>query len=328
MRKGIALLMALALASLGLLASVPAAEAGKIRLGFPSRNLMTMPIYLAQERGIFKKHGLDVEIIYIRGGSATTKAIVAEKIDVMWNEPIATMKAMQKGAKLTFVTAATQRASYQLVTKSDIKSLAELKGRAIGISRPGAISYIMPNIVLRRSGLDPDIANYLPIGTSGARRKALIAGKIDAGVMHVESALKAAERPGLHILVSIPKILPKYPFFWVVLRNDFLKRNPGDVTNLVKSVIEVNRYAVKNKAEVVRVAKKHMALEEKYLSLGFDKLLGLKSFSLNGGLTRDAYDFIIEVGTLYKQIKKKLPFNQYVDMSFQEAALKDLGRVP
>ncbi len=206
MRKLVALIALAVLIPFGAAIGAPKAEAAKIRMGFPSRNLMSMPIYVAREKGFYKKHGVDIEIIYIRGGSTTIKAMVAKKLDVMINEPLSTMKALQKGARFTFVTALAQRASYQLLAKDDIKSLKQLKGRAIGVSRPGAISYIMPNIVLRLSGLDPAIADYLPIGTSGARRKALIAGKIDAAVMHVESAYQAASRPGIHVLATKPSI--------------------------------------------------------------------------------------------------------------------------
>ncbi len=328
MRKLTALIALAALVSIGLAISTPDAEAAKIRMGFPSRNLMSMPIYVAEERGIYKKHGLDVEVIYIRGGSTAIKAMVAKKIDVMINEPLSTMKAMQKGAKLTFVTALAQRASYQLLAKDDIKSLKELKGRAIGVSRPGAISYIMPNIVLRISGLDPAIADYLAIGTSGARRKALIAGKIDAAVMHVESAYQAASRPGIHVLANIPKLLPKYPFFWMSVHNDFLKKNKKDAVNLIKAFIEVNRYVVKNKEATLAVAKKHMKVKPQFLSKGYDTLLDLKSWSQNGGVNKEAFNFVVKVGLDYKQLKKKLSADQFVDTSYQDDALKAMGRVP
>ena len=72
--------------------------------------------------------------------------------------------------------------------------------------------------------------------------------------MHVESAYQAASRPGIHVLANIPKLLPKYPFFWASVHNDFLKENPKGVTNLIKAFIEVNRYVVKHKKETLAVA--------------------------------------------------------------------------
>ncbi|MBT3820916.1 MAG: hypothetical protein HN720_02020 [Nitrospinaceae bacterium] len=122
--------------------------------------------------------------------------------------------------------------------------------------------------------------------------------------------------------------MPKYPFFWMSIHNDFLKKNRKDVINLIKTYIDVNRYIVKHKAKTLAVAKKHMKVKPKYLSKGYDTLLDLKSWSQNDGVTKEAFDFVVTGGLDYKQLMKKLSSDQFVDTSFQDAALKAMAAFP
>ena len=300
--------------------------ADPIRVGIPSKNLNTMPAYLAADRGLYTKHGVSVELLHVRGGSRMTKALVARKVDVMFNGPIATMKAMQKGAKLTFIMAPTIRNDYLLVARTSIKSIPDLVGRSVGISRPGAISYIMPRIIIEQAGVDPDQVKYVPIGTSGPRQKALVAGKIDAAVMHIESALKATSRPNLHVIGTVAKAMPQYPFFYLSVHNDLLTSRKQEVVGLVAALIEANRITIKDKAAVLAVAKEHMGLEDVYLSRGYDYLLEIGAYSVNGGLSKETYNLVRDIGKQYKQITEELPVDQFVTLDIQDAALKIVGR--
>ncbi len=319
-------LLALYLTAVFVLAASTPVPAEAIRLGIPSRNLNTMPAYLAASHGLYKRHGVEVEIVYVRGGSRVTKALVAGKVDAMYNGPIATMKVMQKGARIRFVMAPTIRNDYLLVAQSNIRSVADLVGRSVGISRPGAISYIMPRIIIQKAGVDPDKVKYVPIGTSGPRQKALVAGKIDAAVMHIESALKATERPNLHVIGSIAKAMPDYPFFYLSAHDDLLQKRPQDVVGLVAALIEANRLAIRDKAALLAEARRHMGLEDTYLSRGYDYLIDIGAYSVDGGLSKAAYDLVHGIARQYNQIGRDLPADEVLRLDIQDAALQRVGR--
>lgn len=303
------------------------AEAATIRIGNPSKNLNTIPMYLAQAKGIFKKHGVKVRIVYVKGGSKVTKALVARKVDMMYNGPIATMKAMQKGAKIKFIMAPTVKNDYLLVARTRIKTVADLVGAKVGISRPGAISYIMPRIIIQKAGVNPCKVKFIPIGTSGPRRKALIAGKIDAAVMHIESAMKASSRPNLHSIGSVAKAMPGYPFFWLSAHNDFIKNNRKDVVNVVAALIEANRLTIKDKEAIIGEAKKHMRLGEEWLRKGYDYLIKIGAYSQNGGLDKGTFKLVHGIARQYKNIKKDLSVDKFLTLDIQNAALKKIGRM-
>ena len=80
-----------------------------------------------------------------------------------------------------------------------------------------------------------------------------------------------------------------------------------------------------NVEAVVRDIRK---VKPKFLSMGYDTLLELKSWSQNSGVTKEAFNFVVKIGLDYKQLKKKLSADQFVDTSYQDAALKAMGRVP
>ena len=181
-------------------------------------------------------------------------------------------------------------------------------------------------MIIAKAGVDPDQVKYVPIGTSGPRQKALVAGKIDAAVMHIESALKATSRPNLHVIGSIAKAMPQYPFFYLSAHTDILTERRQEAVGVVAALIEANRLAIKDKRAVIAMAKEHMGLEETFLSRGYDYLREINAYSTNGGLSKEAYQLVHGIARQYKQISQDLPVDQYLTLDIQDAALHIVGR--
>ena len=91
-------------------------------------------------------------------------------------------------------------------------------------------------------------------------------------------------------------------------------------------LIEGNRLALKDKGAVIAMAKKHMGLGEEWLSKGYDYLVKIKAYSVNGGLTKETYKLVLGIGRQYKQVKKDLPVDKFLTLEIQNEALKLVGR--
>jgi ABC-type nitrate/sulfonate/bicarbonate transport system substrate-binding protein len=183
----------------------PARE--KLRVSYASVTGNTAGItYIAQRAGLFEKQGLDVEIILITGGPASISALLNGDVDLDMRAPIAALQAMAHGVKLTFLLSQSNTLEYDVVTRSDIKDIKQLRGKKVGIIRFGGISELMVRYLFQKIGLDAD-KDISIIQVGQARFVSLEKGAIDATVLaSAESAY--AKRNGFRVLN-----MPTLPFF-------------------------------------------------------------------------------------------------------------------
>ncbi len=179
-------------------------RAESIRVGYPSLATGFAPSWVTADTGLWKKYGLDVELIYLRGGARTVSALVGGSIDIIIGSDIGTIQALLHGADLVKLGVTTNTLGYSMVGRANLKSIKELKGKIIGITQGRDASYARVVKILQDNGLDAgkDV-KFLPIaeGVSG-RLAALSSGVIDA-TMFTPPTDMIAQRSGMSILAKI-----------------------------------------------------------------------------------------------------------------------------
>src|SRR5437870_13791763 len=109
-------------------------NAETFRIGFPSLATGFAPSWVTAEKGIWKKYGLDVELIYLRGGSRTVSALIGGSVDVILGSDLGVTTAILPGASLTRVGVATNTIADSIVTQPNVKTLRDLKAKITGIT--------------------------------------------------------------------------------------------------------------------------------------------------------------------------------------------------
>ncbi len=184
-------------------ASVVAAE--PFRVGFPSLATGFAPSWVAADKGIWKKHGLDVELIFLRGGSRTVSALLGGSVDFIIGSDLGITTAILQGAALTRVGVTTNTLGYSMVSQPAIKSVRDLKGKVIGITPGRDAAYARVVKLLRDNGMDStkDVT-FLSVGDGGpaARVAALSSGVIHATMFTPPSDM-ISEKAGMRILTKI-----------------------------------------------------------------------------------------------------------------------------
>ncbi len=312
------------------LAGTPAWAQVKVKMGSslspPAFDALTQ--YVARERGIFKKYGLEVEILEFRGDATSTKALLAGEVDVNLMGSTASMVTASKGARIRLWLVPQPVSPFHLVARKDAATtLQGLVGKNIAVSGIGAYSYHIPRIVLARSGIDPDKAKYIALGSPADRFKALLAGKIDATVVRTIEAAKLAQYPEIVSLAQVSTVLPEMPDNFCMAREEYIAKNPETMYKLAKAMLEANRWMAANKAGTIEVAARVLKDETpEVLSRAYD-LMDPREWGVNGDITESAYkytvDFLLQVGYL----KEPLPFNQFFDRRFLDRVLNELGRM-
>jgi len=176
-----------------------------IRVGYPSLATGFAPSWVTSDKGIWKKQGLDVELVFLRGGSRTVSALIGGSVDFIFGSDLGVTTAILQGASLTRVGVTTNTLGYSLVTQPNVKTMRDLKGKIIGITPGRDAAYARMVKLLRDNGMDASKdVTFLSVGDGGpaARVAALSAGVIHATMFTPPSDL-ISERAGMKVLTKI-----------------------------------------------------------------------------------------------------------------------------
>jgi NitT/TauT family transport system substrate-binding protein len=239
------------------LAPRPLCAADGLRIGFPSLATGFAPSWVTAEKGIWKKHGLDVELIYLRGGSRTVSALIAGSVDFILGSDLGVTTAILQGASLTRVGVTTNTTGYSMVTRPGIRTVHDLKGKIVGITPGRDAAYARVVKLLRDNGMDPSKdVTFLSVGDGGpaARVAALSSGVIHATMFTPPSDM-ISEKAGMSILTKIDVAnvgggLNTTPMF--------VQRKRGMALRFLRGYMEGIRVMKANKDESLKVFSKYV----------------------------------------------------------------------
>lgn len=172
-------------------------------------NPTTASIYrLADELGYYEKHGVKVEFVTLDGSPQAVAALNSGAVDIADITLDSSLRLRaENGVLVKGFVASGQGASFLIAGKEDIKTVADLKGRAFGVADNGSLDYNLTQAMLR--GTNSEEPNFVAIGAPDVRVQALAAGRIDATTVSFGTYLSIADTPGIHIVVQ-PDELSKY----------------------------------------------------------------------------------------------------------------------
>lgn len=198
--------------------------------------------FISKQLGLFAKHGAEVELVAFQGGTQLVQAMLSGEMPMGLIDGPPILAANLAGANLVFIAGNVNTFPYNIVSKSDIRTAQDLKGKKIGISRFGSASDTSARLAMEREQLRPERdVTILQIGGQSERFAALRAGAIDATIVSPPFNL-VARRLGFNDLIDISQTGIAYPHLHVAARRDFLERAPDQVMRFLKGFIEGTSY--------------------------------------------------------------------------------------
>jgi NitT/TauT family transport system substrate-binding protein len=247
-------LLAIALTAVSL-STVRAAET--FRVGYPSLATGFAASWVTADRGIWKKHGLDVELIFLRGGSRTVSALIGGSVDFVLGSDLGITTAILQGASLTRLGVTTNTLGYSIVVQPNIKTIRDLRGKTIGITPGRDAAYARVVKLLRDNGMDAgkDVT-FLSVGDGGpaARVAALSAGVIHASMFTPPSDM-ISEKAGMKILARIDVANVAGGLNTTTA---FIQKNRPQALRFLRGYMEGIRYLKSNKEESLRIFSKYV----------------------------------------------------------------------
>lgn len=244
----------LAAATVPYLAFAQALEKPKVTIAVGGKNLFYyLPLTIAEQMGYFKEEGLDVSIVDFAGGSRALQAVVGGSADVVSGAFEHTINMQFKGQPMrAFVL---QGAAPQIVlginpkTMSGFKSVADLKGKKIGVTAPGSSTNVLANFVLAKAGLKPSDVSIVGVGASNGAVAAMRSGQIDA-ISNLDPVITLLQRSGdLRIITDTRKLAEAEQVFGgpmpagcLYAPTSFTDRNPNTAQALTNAMVRANKW--------------------------------------------------------------------------------------
>jgi len=300
---------------------VRAQELEKIRIGYSGTGISQYTLEIARRNGIFRKNGLDPEIVYVGSGSLLSQALIAGSFDVAFSQGSESVLAKLHGADMRIVAAVANHFNHVFLARPSITSLKQLKGKRVAVSRFGSGSHFMTDLVVKEAGLDPkkDVT-MLQIGNSSSRMAAIMARSVDATIMAADF-VPLAKKEGFNILVDLAETKVEYPFLTFHVMGPVIERNSKMVKAFIKSVSEGIRLLKNNrnaaKAAIQAALKTNDAETLEYAAARSAKVLEVRPFPTVAGIQT-----VLEELSEREPKAKTSKFEDFVDLR----ALRELER--
>lgn len=236
-------IFALALLALacGFSTHLRAAELMPLRATYASVGGAFAPLWIAQDKGVFNKYGLAVDLKYMLSATGT-QALLSGSVDIV-NPATELVEAGLGGARVAFIIGILNRAVLSVYSKPDLKQFSDLKGKVLGVTLPGSTTDLAARMLLQQAGMmagkDIQITHLQGMPDMIT---ALTQGRIDAGIVSAPTTLRARQA-GLKELVDITARNIPMIHAGLATTRDFIKSDRDKVRRYVQAYIEANKIA-------------------------------------------------------------------------------------
>lgn len=200
-----------------------------------------------------EEFGIDIEMMQFSSSTVPVKALLAGEIDSYATTPLTGIAAMAQGAGLKFVGCDWPGMTYDVYGAGTLNSLADLKGKTVGISGPGGAPDLFAREALRSAGVDPSEVTFANAGGGGDRFKALVAGVVDATATSSEYEPEAEKR-GLKILARAPEATPNLLRICIVTTDKVIAEKHDQLVGFLAAQMKGYQYAMDHPEETYTLA--------------------------------------------------------------------------
>src|SRR5712692_6290252 len=274
----------------------------------------TAPLYLGDDAGIFKKQGLNLELIFIPGGSLSLQALIGKSLDLLMTGGPPVVNAYLQGAKIKIIGGVVNLLPYMFVVTTGIRTAEQVKGKKIGISRFGSNTDYVVRLALNQFGVTPNDVQIIQVGGSQARLVALKSGAIQATVLSPEEAL-VAQKMGYSVLLDFIEKGIEFPHVNFVARDDYLDAQPQTVRVFLRAYMEAVRYYKTHRAEAVKKIMTLSKLPERQMAeVVYDG--SLRATPDDGKPTLKGMEVVLDAAAKENPKAKNLTVQQLLDLRF------------
>lgn len=300
-----------------------------IRIGIVSATFGYAPVYVAKEKGFFKREGLYPEIVIISRNEQIVQALISDSLQFGNVPPNLLAVLLQQGNRdIKLIAGSFNGTTYSLIALPKYKRMEDLKGGPkLAMSGITSAAALMMKQMLKEHGvLYPRDYSLISIGGSTPQFTALQSGQVDAALLAQPLSIMAVEQ-GFSNLGDAYKLMPDYQLSAIGVREGWAQKNRGIVIRYLKALVSTYRWLHDNREEAIKILPAITKLEPKYIAKSWETYTQTQIWPRNGEVNlkgvQTVFNLIAEEGMLKKPLPKP---EDIVDASFLDEAKKALAR--
>ena len=301
--------------------SSPAQTAEKLIFSIPSRSIAAIDLYIARDRGFFRDEGLDVDIVQIRGNVAIAAALSGQ---VQATNGVGTViRALERSElPMKILTVSLKRNLFWLVSRPEITSIAQLKGKTLGTTTLGGSQHSAAMRLIRKGGVDEKDITVVVGGDVPAQLQSLVGRTIDAAALSPPTVILARDKYNMNVLGSAMEDLANLQNGTAVTEK-FLREKRDVLKRVLRARMRANRYFMENERGTSEVLAKYQNVE---LPVAVESYrLAKPAFTLNGiPSDKEIEEFLKSEAELLK-LKDPVSPSKIFDFSLQREVNQELG---
>ncbi len=312
----------------GWIASTTSAqEKIKFPVSASSKTLGYSPLWVAWRQGFFEKNGLDVQVVLVSGADKSVMALVGGSTYSAAGAVDGMITVVDKGLDLVAVGGVINGLTHMILGARKFKTYEDLRGATVGSSGLTSGTAFVLRKVLKAKGLEfPKDYKLLNVGGSGPALAALSSGGIDAAIVAIPLSYEAPEL-GLNVIGRVNEVIPDYQLTVLTFKRSWAEKNRPLVVRYMKSMVQAMRWLYDNKEAAIDFLAREMKLKPQHARQGWEYYTENKIWNPNGEINIEGVKTVIQINAERMQMKGPLaPPTKYVDHSYVQEALKELGR--
>jgi NitT/TauT family transport system substrate-binding protein len=242
-----------------------AAAPPKVVISFAGVNPRQTPLWIAQEQRFFTKHGVDADVVFIRTGPIQVAAVSSGATQLAYSGPASVLGAAAGGTDLRLIASFTNKLTYTMIARPEIKRVEDLRGKRFGVQAIGGSVWMGAVLGLEHLGLEQrrDNINIINVGDQTVLAQAMESGTIDVTVLDGVFSRRLKQK-GFSVLVELAETTIPYVSNTIVGTRTFFQQQPELTENIMKGLIESVAFimAPQNKPIVVNTIMKRLKISD------------------------------------------------------------------
>ena len=290
-------------------------------------------INYAIEGGFLRKQGIDGKFVGFTAGLTTTQALAGGSLDAACDGFTGTASAIERGSAAKTVYSVNSDNTYVIVARDTISKVEDLRGKKWAITQMGAISQTYAALWLSKNGLPDGSVDWIPIGGTSARARAMIANQVDVTLLTAGEWFRIREQKGVRLLASVSDSVPPLPLNLCVVTMKLINERPVVVQGFVNGILNAVRHArtPEGRQAYIKLARQidPTGYTEKQYEELYNFYFGPKGNPLavdpNGGLYPEVYVANMKSMVAEKSLDAVMPLEKLVDAQFVNQYLGENG---
>jgi NitT/TauT family transport system substrate-binding protein len=295
-----------------------AQELKRVRIGYPAFSLTFLTFFVAKDAGIYKKHGLDVDMVQM-AGAVQTSALVAGEIDYLTGIT-SPLVAAARGLPFKGIMITHEKTLFWLVGSPELRRMEDLVGKTVAVDRLATLQDIVARDLVRRKGVNPEQVTFIQTGSVSNSVQSLSQGHVAAALLSLPHNFVMTQK-GYRELASALEFNQRSASGGIATHEAKLKKDPAGVKAVVRATFEAMEFNRREKSWMVNYIQNKWKLTPKVAEESYR--VWLNGFTSNGKIPLKDLQAIYDEALAAKLIPSAVPVPKVVDYTWVDEVLKE-----